>query len=79
MKSDYSNAADAALHTAVTEGGDIQLVPAGLPMQNSSALSHLTFLQTGALPVMMLTSQNGIREVHSGPKYERTNIGNHKF
>ena len=76
MKSDYSNAADAALHTAVTEGGDIQLVPTGLPMQSSSALSHLTLLQTGALPVIMLTSQNGIREVHSGPKYERINIGN---
>jgi hypothetical protein len=27
----------------------------------------------------MLTSQNGIRESHSGPKYERIEIGNHKL
>ena len=79
MKSDYDSAADAALHTAVAEGGDISLVPPGLPMQSSSELSHLTFPQTGTRPVTMLTSQNGIREVHSGPKYERINIGRHKF
>jgi hypothetical protein len=27
----------------------------------------------------MLTSQNGIREFHSGPKYERIEISNHKL
>jgi len=27
----------------------------------------------------MLTSQNGIRESHSGPKYGRIEIGNHKL
>jgi hypothetical protein len=27
----------------------------------------------------MLTSQNGIRESHSGPKYGRIEIGDHKL
>jgi len=27
----------------------------------------------------MLTSQNGIREFHSGPKYGRIEIGDHKL
>ena len=77
MKSDSGNAADAALHAAVAEDCDtypckfahaefIRVVPSDGP-------------QADAFPATMLTSQNGIRESHSGPKYERIEIGNHKL
>jgi hypothetical protein len=36
-------------------------------------------LKADAFPATMLTSQNGIREFHSGPKYGRIEIGDHKL
>ena len=77
MKSDSGNAADAALHAAVAEDCDtypckfahaefIRVVPSDGP-------------QADAFPATMLTSQNGIRESHSGPKYGRIEIGDHKL
>ena len=36
-------------------------------------------LKADAFPATMLTSQNGIRESHSGPKYGRIEIGDHKL
>lgn len=35
--------------------------------------------QADAFPATMLASQNGIRELHSGLKYGRIEIGNHKL
>ena len=35
--------------------------------------------QADAFPATMLTSRNGIREFHSGPKYGRIEIGDHKL
>jgi hypothetical protein len=77
MKSDSENAADAALHAAIAEDCDtypckhahaefIRVVPSDGP-------------QADAFPTTMLTSQNGIRALHSGPKYGRIEIGNHKL
>jgi hypothetical protein len=48
-------------------------------MQSSSEWSHLMAPQADAFPATMLTSQNGIREFHSGPKYGRIEIGDHKL
>ncbi|HMH71326.1 MAG TPA: hypothetical protein VK554_03350 [Bradyrhizobium sp.] len=36
-------------------------------------------LKADAFPATMLTSQHGIREFHSGPKYGRIEIGDHKL
>src|SRR5216684_3671652 len=55
------------------------LIPAGLPTQSSSEWSHLMARQADAFPATMLTSENGIREFHSGPKYGRIEIGDHKL
>jgi hypothetical protein len=55
------------------------LIPAGLPTQSSSEWSHLMARQADAFPATMLTSQHGIREFHSGPKYGRIEIGDHKL
>jgi hypothetical protein len=77
MKCDSGNAADAALHAAVAEYCDTY----------PCKLAHAEFIrvvpsdgpQADAFPATMLTSQNGIREFHSGLKYGRIEIGNHKL
>ena len=58
-----------------------------IAISNPCRLAHSEFIrvvpsdgpQADAFPAMMLTSQNGIRESHSGPKYGRIEIGNHKL
>ena len=77
MKSDSGNAADAALHAAVAEYCDTY----------PCKLAHAEFIRVvpsdgpraDAFPAAMLTSENGIREFHSGPKYGRIEIGDHKL
>src|SRR6266403_2949148 len=58
-----------------------------IAISNPCRLAHAEFIrvvpsdgpQADAFPATMLTSQNGIREFHSGPKYGRIEIGDHKL
>jgi hypothetical protein len=77
MKSDSGNAADAALHAAVAE--DCDTYPCKLAHAEFIRVVPSDGPQADAFPATMLTSQNGIRELHSGPKYGRIEIGNHKL
>ena len=77
MKSDSGNAADAALHAAVAE--DCDTYPCKLAHAEFIRVVPSDGPQADAFPATMLTGQNGIRESHSGPKYGRIEIGNHKL
>jgi hypothetical protein len=77
MKSDSGNAADAALHAAVAE--DCDTYPCKLAHAEFIRVVPSDGPQADAFPATMLTSQDGIREFHSGLKYGRIEIGNHKL
>ena len=77
MKSDSGNEADAALHAAVAE--DCDTYPCKLAHAEFIRVVPSDGPQADAFPATTLTSQNGIRELHSGPKYGRIEIGNHKL
>src|SRR5260370_23822675 len=58
-----------------------------IAISNPCRLAHAKFIRVvpsdgpraDAFPATMLTSENGIREFHSGPKYGRIEIGDHKL
>ncbi len=58
-----------------------------IAISNPCRLAHAEFIRVvpsdgpraDAFPATMLTSENGIREFHSGPKYGRIEIGDHKL